>query len=211
VRRTLEKLPRTASGALLNNALSFTQEIETQSVRGGDIIRRLMTLLRKTGSHRSAVSLRKLIDEVLFLLATEIRVTQVDVDIAVPEDLPEIIVDAVQIQQVLFNVIRNAIESMAGQSQSRHLWIHAGPECRRAILVRVRDTGPGFSAAMKGQIFTPFATSKPDGLGFGLAITKRIVEAHGGRIDVRSEAGTGAEICFTLPADATVEGDADAQ
>ncbi len=209
VRRTLEKLPRIASGALLDNALSFTRDIETQSVRGGDIIRQLMALLRKSGSHRSAVSLRKLIDEVLFLLATEIRVNQVEIDIAIDPEMPAVLVDSVQIQQVLLNLFRNAIESMAGQSQSRQLWIHAGPECRRTILVRVRDTGPGFSAAMKGQIFTPFATSKPDGLGFGLAITKRILEAHGGRIEVRSEAGTGADICFTLPADATVEGDAD--
>lgn len=211
VRRTLEKLSHTASGALLDNALIYTQVIETQSVRGGDIIRRLITLLRKTGSHRSTVSLRKLIDEVLFLLATEIRVTQVDVAIAVPEELPEVIVDSVQIQQVLFNVIRNAIEAMTGQSRGRQLRIHAEAKSDRVILVRVLDTGPGFSADIEQRIFTPFATTKSDGLGFGLAITKRIVEAHGGEIGIRSKFGHGAEVCFTLPTSGVAGEDVDAR
>ena len=108
-------------------------------------------------------------------------------------------VDPVQIQQVLFNLIRNAIEAMRDRER-RELSIRAflGPD--KFVVIEVADTGPGISEEMTPQLFTPFVTTKPGGMGVGLSISKRIVEAHGGVISASGNQSGGATFRIELPA-----------
>jgi two-component system sensor kinase FixL len=107
-------------------------------------------------------------------------------------------VDKIQIQQVLLNLIRNAVEAMAG-SPRRELDLRTEPHGNGFVVVRVSDTGPGISEALAARVFDPFMTTKKGGMGVGLSICRTIVEAHGGRIWVEPRAGGGASFAFTIP------------
>lgn len=112
---------------------------------------------------------------------------------------PEIVVaDRIQIQQVLTNLMRNAIEAMS-ESERRELVIRTEPESNNLMMITVRDTGPGIPGEIAEQLFRPFVTTKPGGMGIGLSISKRIVEAHGGDMIVSSNPAGGATFRFTLP------------
>lgn len=178
---------------------SIIRRISDQAERGGEIIRRLQAMIRNQPSQRSTVSISRLIDEVLALLAGDLRLAQIDVSVDAPESLPSVMVDPVQIQQVLFNLIRNSIESLRQQSENRRLGIRADLEPESMLRIRVRDSGAGVPADMQPRLFTPFATSKPKGLGLGLPISKRIIEFHGGEICCNAAIDSGFEVCFSLP------------
>lgn len=178
---------------------AIVRRISSQAERGGEIIRRLQAMIRNQPPQRSAVSMSRLIQEVLALLAADLRLAQIEVSIDMAEQLPPVMVDPVQIQQVLFNLIRNSIDSLSQQSETRCLIIEVEFERQSMLLIRVRDSGRGVPEDMRPRLFTPFATSKPQGLGLGLPISKRIVEFHGGEICWNAEVESGFEICFSLP------------
>ncbi len=178
---------------------AVVRRISSQAERGGEIIRRLQAMIRNQPPQRSAVSMSRLIQEVLALLAADLRLAQVEVTVDAAELLPPVMVDPVQIQQVLFNLIRNSIESFRQPTEARCLKIEVEPERKSMLLIRVRDSGAGVPADMRPRLFTPFATSKPQGLGLGLPICKRIVEFHGGEIRCNAAVECGFEICFSLP------------
>jgi len=136
---------------------------------------------------------------VLALLAGDLRLAQIDVSIDAAEPLPSVMVDPVQIQQVLFNLIRNSIDSLRQQSENRRLRIRVDLEPESMLRIRVRDSGAGVPTDMLPRLFTPFATSKPKGLGLGLPISKRIIEFHGGEICCNAAIDSGFEVCFSLP------------
>jgi two-component system sensor kinase FixL len=110
----------------------------------------------------------------------------------------KVMVDKVQIQQVLLNLIRNAVEAMSG-SPRRELEIRTESTGDGYVTVRVTDTGPGVSEGLAARIFEPFMTTKKTGMGVGLSICRTIIEAHGGRIWVESGAEGGASFAFTVP------------
>lgn len=179
--------------------LPLLERIGEQAVRGGEIIRRLQALIRNTPSVRTAVPVEKLIHEVLALQSGDLRLAQIEVDVKVPAALPQVLVDAIQIQQVLFNLIRNSIESLRNQPANRRIGIVARRESETMLTICVRDSGAGVSAELQSRLFTPFASSKPQGLGLGLPISKRIVESHGGEIQWNSDVESGFEVRFSLP------------
>jgi two-component system sensor kinase FixL len=115
----------------------------------------------------------------------------------------EVLADRVQIQQVVLNLIRNAIDAM-GESARRDLGISVTAGEPGMVLVSVADTGPGVSLDVEGQLFQPFVTTKPEGMGVGLSISRTIVESHGGRIWVEPTPGGGATFRFSLR---TVDGE----
>jgi two-component system sensor kinase FixL len=127
----------------------------------------------------------------------------------ISDDAGVVQVDRVQIQQVLINLMRNAMEAMRG-SERRELIVRASPDDdRERVMIEVSDTGPGIPEKIADRLFQPFVTSKSNGMGIGLSISKRIVEAHGGEISVaRNDAG-GATFRFTLPSVGEVQADAD--
>jgi two-component system sensor kinase FixL len=110
-----------------------------------------------------------------------------------------VIVDRVQIQQVLINLMRNAMEAMR-DAERRELIVRTSGVHDERLTIEVSDTGPGVADDIAPQLFQPFVTSKPNGMGIGLSISKRIIEAHGGEISVTRNAAGGATFRFTLPA-----------
>jgi two-component system, LuxR family, sensor kinase FixL len=170
-----------------------------QSVRAGQIIRRLRDFVARGESERSIESIRKLIEEASALALVGAKQSGVRVRFRFDPHLDLVLADKVQIQQVILNLMRNAIEAM-DQSDRRDLSIatERGPD--DSVSVSVADTGPGIAPEIASQLFQPFVTTKATGMGVGLSISRTIIEAHGGLISVESNPGGGALFRFTLPA-----------
>jgi two-component system sensor kinase FixL len=148
---------------------------------------------------RRPESVAKLIEEASALALVGVKELGIKVLITIDPDLPNAMVDRVQVQQVLLNLIRNAVEAMEGQ-ELRELSVGTVVE-NGVVLVSVADTGGGISPAIEAKLFQPFVTTKAEGMGIGLSVCRTIVEAHGGRLWVEPNAGGGGSVFrFTLPA-----------
>lgn len=187
---------REAFGVLLEEALG-------QARRADQIVRHLRSFVSDGLAEREPADVVALLAEVGELVTIPARQAGVAVHHALGPEAT-VLIDRVQMQQVLFNLMRNAIEAMAGGS-SRELHISAIRE-DDIVRIRVADTGPGLAPEVAARLFEPFVTTKPDGMGLGLAICRRIVERHGGRLWFESGANGGLIACFTLPL-AAGEGD----
>lgn len=169
-----------------------------QAERAGLIIRRMRGFIEKRETKRAVEDVNTIVEEAvaLGLLGTQGDGISTRLDLA--EGLPEVRVDRVQIQQVIVNLMRNAIEAMA-QAPQRDLTLSTAQSDDGDVVVSVRDTGQGLSKEFADRVFMPFFTTKPGGMGIGLVISQSIVEAHGGRMIVESEPGQGAVFQFRLP------------
>jgi two-component system, LuxR family, sensor kinase FixL len=168
-----------------------------QTVRSGEIIRRLRAFVARGEVTRRPESVAKLIEEASALVLVGAKEHGIKVLIRIEAHLPKAEVDRVQIQQVLLNLIRNAVESMEG-CDIRELTVGTVAQ-DGAVLVSIADTGGGIPPEIEAKLFQPFVTTKPEGMGIGLSICRTIVEAHGGRLWVQPNAGTGSVFNFTLP------------
>ncbi|WP_433974821.1 sensor histidine kinase [Tunturiibacter lichenicola] len=167
-------------------------------ILASEIIGRLRSLYKKTPPKRELVAVNAVIGEVVLLLRGKANENAVSIRTDLADDLPTTVADRVQIQQVLMNLMLNGIEAMKDtggvlrvKSQSRE---------NGQIEISVNDTGPGLPMDKANQIFDAFFTTKPQGSGMGLAISKSIVESHGGRIWANGDGALGATFHFTLPA-----------
>ena len=137
---------------------------------------------------------------VITLLTPEIRRNGISLKLVLDESLPSGDAQPIQIEQVLFNLARNAVEAMDEvAADSRELTITTSLTDDGLLELGVRDSGPGLSAALDGDPFNPFVTTKADGMGLGLSISQGIIDSHGGRLRVESRPGQGALFHFTLP------------
>jgi two-component system, LuxR family, sensor kinase FixL len=168
-----------------------------QTVRSGEIIRRLRAFVARGEVTRRPENVAKLIEEASALALVGAKEHGIKVLIRIEAHLPKAEVDRVQIQQVLLNLIRNAVESMEGCG-IRELTVGTVAQ-DGAVLVSIADTGGGIPPEIEAKLFQPFVTTKPEGMGIGLSICRTIVEAHGGRLWVEPNAGTGSVFNFTLP------------
>jgi len=172
--------------------------------RAADVIARVRDLARKTTPQAEPLDLRTLIDETLVLLQREVQDRRIVVRRQVAPETPVILGDRVQIQQVLMNLILNAAQALEQSAASqREILIAAAPD-GAMVSISVRDNGGGF-VGEAGRLFEPFVTTTPQGLGVGLSICRSIVEGHGGKIGA-ANAGEGAEVVFSLPAEVPAEG-----
>lgn len=180
-RRVIEALDRSAS----------------QTLRAGDIIKRLREFVAKGETQHTLESPAVLMEEAAALALVGAREQGVRVSLRCDHDLPDIIVDRIQIQQVALNLIRNAVEAMEAMTR-RELSIEVRNE-NNAAFFSVADTGTGINPEIAQQLFQPFVTSKRNGMGVGLSICRTIIESHGGRISARPKEGGGTVFEFTLP------------
>ena len=168
-----------------------------QALRAGDIIKRLREFVAKGETQHMLENPATLLEEAAALALVGAREQGVRVSLRCDRDLPDVIVDKIQVQQVALNLIRNAIEAMEATSR-RELTIDARRDGEFAFF-SVADTGTGISPEIAQHLFQPFITSKANGMGVGLSICRTIIEAHGGRISARANEGGGTVFEFTLP------------
>ncbi|UAL09899.1 PAS domain S-box protein [Caulobacter segnis] len=172
----------------------------TQALRAGEVIHRMRDFVRRGASERGPESLSKLIEEASALALIGEKDRQVDVRLALDSAADAVFADRVQVQQVLLNLIRNGIDAMHdGETRRRALVITTEVTDEGWSRVSVADSGPGIADAVRERLFQPFMTTKPQGMGVGLSISRSIIEAHGGRIWAEANPGGGALFRFTLP------------
>jgi two-component system sensor kinase FixL len=169
-----------------------------QALRAGDIIRRLRDFVSRGEEQRSIELVTKLVEEASALALVGAKEQGIRVSFHLDPRAPSALVDRVQIQQVLVNLIRNAIDAMA-KSPKRELVVATRPVEGDMVEISVSDTGPGIDPAVAANLFHPFQTTKAHGMGLGLSICRTIIEAHGGRIGVDPPSGSGATFRFTVP------------
>lgn len=182
------------------NLLQWTRKIGDQAERAGEIIRRIKGFVHKSAPERRDVDAAELLQEVVELLDPDARLHNIEVRFEYEEPLPGVSVDKVQIQQVLVNLLRNAFEALDECRASDHtVMVRAAPSDARELMVSVEDRGPGVPPDRLHRIFEPFFSTKQDGTGVGLAISRSIVEDHGGRLWAANNPDGGMTFRFTLP------------
>jgi PAS domain S-box-containing protein len=184
----------------VDDALSL---IVKEGNRAGELVERVRALVKKVPARKDAVAIDDAILEVIALARTEAANNSVSVRTQFAEGLPRVQGDRVQLQQVMLNLIVNAIQAMSGIAEGPRelqISIDAVPS-EGGVRVGVRDTGPGLSPENLSRLFEPFYTTKPEGMGMGLSICRSIIEAHGGRLWATPCEPRGALFQFTIPAD----------
>jgi two-component system sensor kinase FixL len=178
--------------------------INSQAHRAGEIIRRLRSFVRPKDLNRESANLKETIEEILPLAELDARANNIRLLIDVPADLPEIVADQVQVQQVILNLIRNGIDAMdEAKPEERRLEVIARVLDDDMVAISVVDHGSGISEAATKQLFDPFYTTKSSGMGMGLAICQTIVTAHGGELSCANNELAGATFTLTLPTKVT--------
>lgn len=181
----------------LEEAREAARRIVRDGTRAGEIITRIRHLARKAAAPKAKLDLNESVSEVLALVADEARKNKVRIHAEFAENLSPVLGDRVQLQQVVLNIVMNALDAMT-QSDSKRLIIRTWNELDQ-VNVTVQDTGNGLNPSTIERMFDPFFSTKPGGMGMGLSISRSIVLSHGGRIWATASDGAGATIQFTLP------------
>ena len=197
-RDLLASTPDEDTLALIREAL---EDAGAQTIRAGQIVRRLRDFVSRGEVERRIENLPRLVTEANALALVGSREHGIEVQVRLDPEADEVFVDRIQIQQVLVNLIRNAIDAMI-DSPVRGLTIRTDREPGDFVRMSIEDSGSGISEAVAPQLFQPFVTSKQSGMGIGLSICRTIVEAHGGRIWFEPAPDSGTIFYFTLPAGA---------
>jgi two-component system sensor kinase FixL len=174
-------------------------QISRQALRAGEVIRRLRAFVTNREVRKEPTGCNRLIEDLVVLARPDLRAHDVRLQLEIEPDLPEVMADSIQLQQVLINLIRNAIDAtLQNQTERREIALRA-VTVRDGIEISVHDQGTGVEPGALAKLFNPFFTTKPQGTGLGLAISRTIVNAHGGKLAHRPEPGGGACFYFTLP------------
>ena len=206
----------------ITEACEAIRRIIRDGSRAGDVITRIRALFKKASAAREPVDINQIIQEVLILTQSELQKERISLRTQFANDLPVVLGDKIQLQQVILNLVLNGIEAMSGVADgARELSVssqkvtkilrEAGKEMvpdnalidSASLLIAVRDSGPGLDATELQQVFAPFYTTKSQGMGMGLAISRSIVEAHQGHLWATANVPQGAIFQFTLPIQST--------
>jgi signal transduction histidine kinase len=183
---------------------AIVSDIHSDDQRAGAIIERMRALLKRNSLELQQVSLQALVQDVLELVRSDAAARHVTIECAVPEGLPAVRGDRVQLSQVLLNLLVNGMDAVCDSANRvRRVVIEARFGDGRTVEVTVADSGRGIAPEVLPRVFDPFVTTKPKGMGIGLAVSRTIVEAHGGRLSAQNNAKkgemSGATFRFTLP------------
>jgi len=167
--------------------------------RAGDVITRIRALVKKSGTEQASMDINEIVQEVVGLTQTEIQKNGVVLRMELAADLSRVLGDRVQLQQVILNLVVNGIEAMTSVTdRRRELLIRSRRNGSNEVLVAVQDSGVGLQSEGLDHLFKAFFTTKPKGMGMGLAISRSIIEAHGGKLWATPNDGPGATFQFTL-------------
>jgi len=183
----------------LAEAQTAASRVVKDVARASEIIGRVRSLFKKDSLQHEEVDINELIQEMIALLRGEASRHSISIHSDLSPDLPPIMADRVQLQQVLMNLMLNSIEAMKSMNTPGKLTIKSQQDDSGQLLISVMDTGVGVPPEKIEQIFNAFFTSKPQGTGMGLAISRSIIESHGGRLWATPNAGPGATLHFILP------------
>jgi C4-dicarboxylate-specific signal transduction histidine kinase len=185
----------------LDEARQAADRIIRNSHRAGEVIRSIYALAKKSPPEMTQLDLNGAIGEILELLRAELRRHDISLDTEFPPDIPRVMGNRVQLQQVILNLIMNGIEAMSTSvDRPRRLRVSSRPDGAGDVLVAVEDSGPGLDPVAMERIFEPLFSTKPGGLGLGLSICRSVVEAHGGRVWASQNMAFGSTFQFVLPA-----------
>lgn len=179
--------------------IDLLDKISLQAQRSGKIIQRIRGFAKKQQPEKQPTDLSQLIKESLLLLQIELKKSEINLILSLPDESIILNIDPIEIQQVLINLIRNSIEAMSNIKGVHQLTLELKLTNDKKILFKIIDNGPGVSQSMSDQLFTPFISSKKQGLGLGMSICKRIIEAHHGDIWIENNSSDGCTVCFILP------------
>jgi PAS domain S-box-containing protein len=181
----------------LERAQATLERIIRDGHSAAEVVRRIRALFKETAPVKAPVDINEIVEEVLRVLFDELRGNGIIVETELESDLPMIEADQIQIQQILINLVHNAIDAMAAEMDRAKSLVLSSRRQGDELLIQVRDHGPGIEDL--ALIFEPFFTTKESGMGMGLVICRSIVEAHGGRISATSNEDAGMTFGFTLP------------
>ena len=175
----------------------YMNEAVTQSLRAGDVIRLLREFTAKGDTEHSVHDINVVVEETCRLATLGTAADSIELELDLAAELPPVLIDQIQIQQVVLNLVRNSIDAL-GEVETPTITVATvpGPE---EVEVVVSDNGTGLSPEVRERVFEPFVSTKPDGIGIGLSICRTIIEAHGGRISVDTGTGCGTEFRFSVP------------
>jgi PAS domain S-box-containing protein len=189
------------SGEKINveKARPAAEQIVSDGHRAGDVVRSIRELIRKTTPKMVQVDVNELIEATLDLMRAELGQNGILLEANLEAGLGQVNGDRVQLQQVILNLVKNGIEAMEGQKGRRVLRVVTKASGHKLLQIAISDTGVGLDSGHAERIFDAFYTTKPDGIGLGLAICRSIIESHGGHLWTSPNTPTGSVFCFTLP------------
>ena len=195
-------LRRLAAGPIETKELcEVLEDVVDDARRAHDVIQRIRGFVRKSPVQLVPLDFNPVVEDVLALVQPELRRHHISVRTDLTVDLPPVRGDRVQLQQVVLNLIMNAVEALQGiDAGSRALIVHSRRDATGSVVLGVRDSGPGLRPGDTEVIFDPFYTTKPSGMGMGLSVGRSIIEAHGGRLWAVTSGSRGATFQLSLPA-----------
>jgi PAS domain S-box-containing protein len=188
----------------VSEAREAASRLVTDVSRAAEIISRISLLFKKVASQRELVDVNELIQEMIVLLRNEAARYSISIRSALADDLPKVVADRVQLQQVFMNLMLNGIEAMKDNAIGSELTVSSQRSEAAEVLISVADAGVGLPPEIAANIFDAFYTTKPQGTGMGLPISRSIIESHGGRLWATPNSGAGAIFLFTLPSEVAV-------
>jgi signal transduction histidine kinase len=188
----------------MEKARRALERIVNDGRRAGEVIKRIRALMKRQAPQKDWLDLNEAILDVIAIAQHQLHRNDIVIETQLAAGLPLVRGDKVQLQQVLLNLIVNAIEAMSGIDERRELTIVSATDGPEAVAVEVRDSGMGLDPERATRLFEPFYTTKSEGIGIGLSISRSIVEAHGGHLSAAANVPHGAVFRFSLPVDEPV-------
>lgn len=184
----------------LDEARAAAERAVEGATRASGVIKRIRSLIHKSAPERAPVQLNLVLQETVQLVAGQAARSHVTITTALQPDLPDVSGDRIQLQQVVLNLMMNGIEATSAVSgRKRELFVRSRRDDSGCVNIAIEDTGVGISEEVMARLFEPFFTTRTQGIGMGLAISRSIIESHGGRLWAEARADNGSVFQFTLP------------